>query len=229
MSVLWALPGALAIIGVASGGVLGQIAFMAGWVVLGPATLAAWVVGNRIAQGRSARLRDFGEALRARLVPGLLFFLVEVLITVLLVANVRFYFSSTLGVLGHPVEVLGEGIRVGHLVGLLWLSPLTLWALMQLYVPTLMAEQGVGVGPALRRAAVLVLDNIIFSLSLALVVAVLGGILLLSGVGMVALFAGVLAVLTSNALRELLTRYARSSPQAEEPEGASAGTPAPGE
>ncbi len=200
-------------LGIISGAGLGWIAFTLGWVALGPTTLAAWAVGNRIARSSSARMRDVIDGLRQWLIPGLWFFLVEVFLTTLLVANVRFYFSSTLGVLGHPVEALGKGIRVGHLVALAWLSPLTLWALMQLYLPALVVEQSIGIGRALRRSAVLVLDNIFFSLGLATIVVVLMGLLVLSGVGMIALFAGVLAVLTSNAVRELLSRYAAPTDQ----------------
>jgi len=212
-SLLWAVPVALAALGIASGSGWGQVAFTLGWVALGPATLAAWAVGNRIARGSAPHIRDFIEAFRRQLVPGLLFFLAEVLLTTLLVANVRFYFSSTLGILGRPVDWLGSGLRVGQLVGLLWLSPLTLWALMQLYVPALVIEQQIGVGRALRRAAVLVLDNVFFTLGLTLAVVVVTGVCIASGVGMFALFAGVVAVLTSNALRYLLTRYEGASDQ----------------
>lgn len=215
-------------LGIISGAGLGWIAFTLGWVALGPTTLAAWAVGNRIARSSSARLRDFIDGLRRWLIPGLLFFLVEVFLTTLLVANVRFYFSSTLGVLGHPIEALGKGIRVGHLVALAWLSPLTLWALMQVYFPALIIEQGVGMGRALRRSALLVLDNIFFSLGLATIVIVLLGLLVLSGVGMIALFAGVLAVLTSNAVRELLSRYTTPTDQPETHQGDPRGAPTSG-
>ncbi len=200
-------------LGVVSGSLVGQVAFTLGWVGLGPVTLAAWAVANRIARGSPGRVRDFVDAFRARLVPGLLLFLLEVLITTLLVANIRFYLSSTLGILGRPLDWVGGGVRVGHLVALVWLSPLTLWALMQLYVPAFVVEQEIGVGRALRLAAILVLDNVFFSLGLGLVVVVLAGLCILSGVGMFALFAGVMAVLTNNALRQLLTRYEHTSEQ----------------
>jgi hypothetical protein len=212
-SLIWSITVALTVIGIVSGSGLGRIAFTLGWVALGPVTLATWAVGNRIARGQSAQMRDVVDGLRQWLIPGLLFFLVEILLTTLLVANLRFYFSSTLGILGHPVEALGKGIRVGHLVALAWLSPLTLWVLMQLYLPALIIEQEIGMGRALRRSAVLVLDNILFSLALAAIGGVLLGLLVLSGVGMIALFAGVCAVLTSNAVRELLTRYSTPTDQ----------------
>ncbi len=208
---LWAVPIAVAVVGVVSGSLVGQVAFTLGWIGLGPVTLAAWAVGNRIARGSPGRARDFVEALRAQLMPGLLLFLLEVLITTLLVANVRFYLSSTLGILGRPLNWVGGGIRVGHVIALLWLSPLTLWALMQLYVPAFVVEQGISVGRALRRAAILVLDNVFFSLGLGGVVVVLAGLCIFSGVGMFALFAGMIAVLTNNALRQLLTRYEHTS------------------
>ncbi len=207
-SLLWAVPVALVAGGFAAGSILGAAAFMVGWITLGPATAAAWTVGNRIARGTSGGIRDFLDALRTRAVQGILFLLVDALIIALLVANVRFYFSSTVGILGVPVGWLGQGLRVGQLVGLLWMSVLTLWGLLHLYVPALLVEQDVGVGRALRRAAVLVLDNVPFTLALAAVVLLLAGLLMLSGVGAFALFAGMMAVLTNNAVRQLLTRYA---------------------
>ncbi len=210
-SLLWAVPIALAIGGLAIGSPVGQAAFTAGWILFGPVTVAAWTVGLQIASDgpRLPGIRDFLFGLRHRTVVGLVFFLVEVLITALLVANVRFYFTSTLGILGHPVRWLGRGIRVGHLVGLLWLSPLTLWALMQLYAVALLVYQPVGIGRTLRRSALLVLDNLLFTLALAVVVVLLAGLLALSGIGMFALFGGVMAVLTSNATVLLLNRYSR--------------------
>ncbi len=171
-------------------------------------TLAAWTTGNRIARGTGRGIGDFLDGLRTRTVLGLVYFLVDVLIAALLVANVRFYFTSTLGILGTPVSWLGKGVRVGHLLGLLWVSPLTLWGMMQLYAPALLIEQDIGVGQGLRRAAVLVLDNVLFSLGFAVVAVLLTGLLVVSGVGMFALFAGAMAVLTNNAVRVLLLRYA---------------------
>ncbi len=216
LSLLWAVPVALVVGGLLGGSVVGQVAFTVGWVSLGPVTLAVWAVGNRIARGSPGRIRDFVDGLRGRMVPGLLLFLALVLISTLLVANVRFYFSSTLGVLGRPLDWAGAGIRVGQLVGLFWLAPLTLWVLMQLYVLALVVEQDVSVGRALRRAAILVLDNVIFTLGMTLVVVVLATVCILSGVGMFAFFAGAMAVLTNNALRQLLARYALPS---EQPDG----------
>ncbi len=208
-SLLWAVPIALAIGGLAIGSPVGQAAFTAGWIMFGPVTVAAWTVGLRIASNgrREPGIRDFLFGLRHRTVVGLVFFLVEVLVTALLVANVRFYFTSTLGILGHPVMWLGRGIRVGHLVGLLWLSPLTLWALMQLYAVALLVRQEAGIDRTLRRAALLVLDNLLFTLAIAVVTVLLSGLLALSGIGIFALFGGVMAVLTSNATSTLLSRY----------------------
>lgn len=213
MSLFWCLPVALATIGVTNGSGLGRIAFTIGWVALGPVTLATWAVGSRIVRGDPVAVRDVITGIRPWLVAGVVFFLAEVFLTTLLVANVRFYFSSTVGILGRPVNALAQEIRVGQLIGLLWLSPLTLWALMQLYLAALVVEQGVSIGRALRRAAILVLDNILFTLGLAIIVAVLLGLLVLSGVGMIALLGGSLSVLTANASHTLLARYAAPTAQ----------------
>jgi hypothetical protein len=207
LSILWSVTPALALIGLTLDTRLGQAAFLAGWVLLGPVTTAAWSVAASIARRESVGVRSLPAALRTQWLAGLLFFLVDGGIGWLLLANVRFYLNSTLGILGRVLPALGEGIRVGHLVGFVWLAPLVLWVLAQLYaLPLLVADQP-SVGVALRRAALLVVDNIWFTLALALVVTAISAILLLTGVGAFALLPGVLAVLTTNATKALLAKY----------------------
>jgi hypothetical protein len=63
------------------------------------------------------------------------------------------------------------------------------------------------VGVALRRAALLVVDNIWFTLVLATIVAIASGVLGLTGIGAFVLLPGALAVLTTNATRALLGKY----------------------
>lgn len=205
------MPPALVIGGLALGTGIGQAAFLAGWILLGPAAAGVWSAAGLLVGGRAFGLRDLPDAFRTRWVAGLLFFLVDGGLGWLLIANVRFYVASTLGILARPLPALGEGIRVGHLVGFLWLAPLVLWALAQLYALPLLVAERRGVGPALRRAALLVVDNIGFTLALGAIVVVLSGILILTGVGAFGLLAGVLAVLTTNATRHLLQKYERES------------------
>lgn len=207
LSLLWAVPIALITGGLVLRTPAGRVAFVAGWAVLGPIAAAVWAAGSRISAGRFGGRTEIVAALRSYLVNGSAFAIVDTLIGALIIANVRFYFSSTLGILGRPVPWLGEGVRVGHLAGWLWLSPLTLWALAQLYALPLFVRQQIGVGVALRRAAILVLDNMLFTLGLAVLAVLLAGILVLTGAGTFVLLGGMLAVLTGNAAQILLNKY----------------------
>lgn len=207
LSLLWAVPMALIAGGLALGTRAGRVAFVAGWAVLGPIAAAVWATGSRISTRTFGGRTEIVAALRSQLVNGSVFVIVDTLIGALIIANVRFYFTSTLGILGRPVPWLGEGIRVGHLAGWIWLSPLTLWALVQLYALPLLVRQQIGVGVALRRAAILVLDNMLFTLGLAVLVIVVAGILVLTGAGAFVLLGGILAILTGNAAQVLLNKY----------------------
>lgn len=201
------MPPALVFAGLTLGTGIGQAAFLAGWILLGPVTAAVWTVAGLIARRAAFSVRVLPAAFQKQWITGLLFFLVDGGLGWLLVANVRFYFSSMLGILGRPLPWLGEGMRAGHLIGFVWLAPLLLWALAQFYALPLLVEEPRGVGAALRRAALLVVDNVWFTLGLAVVAGVLAGLLLLTGIGAFVLLPGLLAVLTTNATRALLAKY----------------------
>lgn len=207
MSILWSVAPAVVIAGLTAGTGIGQAAFLAGWVLIGPATTAVWTVARLIVRHEPFTLRALPAVFRQQWIAGLLFFLVDGGLGWLLAANVRFYFTSTLGILGRPVPWLGEGMRAGHLIGLLWVAPLLLWLLAQLYALPLLIEERSGIASALRRAAVLVVDNIWFTLELGVVVIVLSVILALTGIGAFVLLPGLLAVLTTNATHALLGKY----------------------
>ncbi|MGH2349570.1 MAG: hypothetical protein ACRDFT_08910, partial [bacterium] len=81
-----------------------------------------------------------------------------------------------------------------------------------LYALPLLVEERRGTGTALRRAALLVVDNVWFTLALAAVAAVLSGIVILTGIGAFVLLPGLLAVLTTNATRALLAKYGEILP-----------------
>lgn len=200
------MPPALIVGGLAAGTVAGQGAFLAGWILFGPITAGVWSAMVGIADRRPVRLQELPAAVRGQWMTGLLLVLVDGALGWLLIANVRFYLTSTAGMLGRTLPALA-GLRVGHLVAFVWLAPLLLWALAQLYaLPLLIAERR-GIGSALRRAALLVVDNIGFTLVLTALIVVLTGLLVLTGIGPFVLLPGIVAVLTTNATRALLARY----------------------
>lgn len=106
--------------------------------------------------------------------------------------------------------------RVGGWVGpvlfsvFLYLS--AFWGLTTLYQWPLLLEQQVGAWQAVRRSVLLVLDNLAFSLGLGLVVLVLSVLSWLTAVGGVLVWAGGLAILLTQATRELLRKYALLPP-----------------
>ena len=81
------------------------------------------------------------------------------------------------------------------------------WLAMILYQWPLLAEQSIPTRQIIRKSALLVLDNAPFTLGVLALVAVLTVALWFSVVGAVLLWAGVLAMLTTQATRELLRKY----------------------
>ena len=78
---------------------------------------------------------------------------------------------------------------------------------MMLYQWPLLVEQEIPTRRIVRKSALLALDNAPFTLALFALAGVLTAALWFSVVGAVLLWAGVLAMLTTQATRELLRKY----------------------
>lgn len=111
----------------------------------------------------------------------------------LLAGNAAFYLSGR-----HPV-----GVVIGASFGYM----LAFWLLACLYQWPLLAEQELTPLRAVKKSALLVLDNFPYTLGLALVLGVISLGLWLSVIGGVLLWGGVTAMLLTHATRELLRKY----------------------
>lgn len=118
---------------------------------------------------------------------------VQVYGALLLAGNAYFYIAQ--GTL--PLVILGASM--GYLV--------LFWVAMALYQWPLLAEQEISVGRVVKKSALLVLDNLPYTLALLAVVLVLTLVLWISVIGAVLLWSGALAMLTTQATRELLRKY----------------------
>lgn len=81
------------------------------------------------------------------------------------------------------------------------------WGLMMLYAWPLLVEQETGVRAIVRKSALLVLDNLGYTVGVGLIMLALTGALWISVVGGVVLWAGATAMLLTQATRELLRKY----------------------
>lgn len=118
---------------------------------------------------------------------------VQVFGAVLLLGNGAFYLSQ------RSLPFLVLGVSMGYLA-LFWLAA-------ALYQWPLLIEQQLSVSRTVKKSALLVLDNVPFTAALTLVVLALTAVLWVSVVGAVLVWGGALAMLTTQATRELLRKY----------------------
>jgi len=134
--------------------------------------------------------RDFGGRF---LWPALKLGTVQLLLNAVMAADAVFFLSRP------SLLPKMAGMVVAYL--------LLLWLLMQLWQwPYLIAEEG-AVWKAVRKSALLLLDNPFFTMGAFLVTMTAGALLLLSGIGAVAVLGGLGACFVVRAHRELLMKY----------------------
>jgi uncharacterized membrane protein YesL len=167
--------------------------------------LAAWAVGAgpllagvfRFTRNAAARREPevFDLAWGFRAVPGgsMLLALSQLFGLLLLAANAFFYASQR-----HPAL-----IALGALFGYAALF----WTSAAFYQWPLLAEQEAPVRTLLKRSCLLVLDNAGYTALLLLLTALLTALLWLSVVGGILLWTGAMAMLLTQATRELLRKY----------------------
>ena len=130
------------------------LAFVLGVVLVGPMTLGLYEVAGQMASEEDVWPRDLLRGARRHFVCG----------AALLAANVVFLAAAGLAVYFYTTQLGGA---VGKIIGLLWLYAAGMWLLGQLLCPAFIVRQGVGVLTAIKRSAVLVVDNIGYTFALA--------------------------------------------------------------
>jgi uncharacterized membrane protein YesL len=177
---------------------------LAGLLIVAATLVAVVLVGAplsaglfRYARNAAARLEpevfDLGWGFRSALRPSLALGALQALGIVVLGGNCYFYLAQR-----HPVVVV-----IGAVFGYL----LAFWLLACLYQWPLLAEQELAAVQAVKKSALLTLDNFPFTLGLALVLGVVSAVLWLTVLGGVVLWPGLVAMVATQATRELLRKY----------------------
>jgi uncharacterized membrane protein YesL len=182
-----------------------NLAWMLCWltVVLGPpATFVAFRVANDFAHGRTLYPRELVGMLRRYFVRSWLWFLLQLVVAVGVLVNLRFY-----GSLGNRLGAALQGATLVFAAA---------WLLIHIYVlPYLMEQEEPGLGRALRNAMLTALASPLYTLVLGVIGAVLVAacvrlpFLLLFGVPML------IAVTGSHAVLDRLRAYGKLEPRSE--------------
>lgn len=165
-------------------------------VLLSPVSAALWAVTARWCDYRTAPVKTFFPALKRSFGRALAVWLVFSLAAFLLSINAYFY---------------GAWLRAIPFLGAL-VSGLMVWAylavaLMGVYALPLLVQRNLSVRGVIRNSFLLVLDNLFYSLVLALAVGVIVMLGLISGAGFFFLAVSLAAVIANTGLRELLRTY----------------------
>lgn len=181
------LPGLLPLVGV-------TLTTCAGLTLLAsPLAGGVFRFARKAAAREEPDLFDLLWGFRLGLRPSLALGAVQVFGTALLAGNCAFYLAQrTL-----PFLVLGVSMAYAALF----------WLAMALYQWPLLLEQEIPVRRVVKKSALLVLDNVPYTLGLLLVCALLTAALAASIIGAILLWAGALAMLTTQSTRELLRKY----------------------
>ncbi|MFN3652479.1 MAG: hypothetical protein ACK47B_23125 [Armatimonadota bacterium] len=168
------------------------------------ATLAAVLIGGPLAAGifrfcRNAAARsepelfDLAWGVRHAAGRSLALAGLQAGAALLLAGNAAFYLSSR-----HPVVLV---------IGALFAYLLVFWLLMACYAWPLLAEQEISTRAILKKSALLVLDNLVYTLLLGVLLLVFTAVCWGTFIVGVLLWAGVSAMVLTQAMRELLRRY----------------------
>lgn len=177
-------------------------------VVTAPAATAAlFHLGRRIADGERATVSDYFAGFREHFVPSLKVAAFTLAAAIAVWVNVDFY--SRLG---------GRAALPGMLLAavILWIGAFVV--LTHVHLLPLIAHGERGLRNALRKSALLVLDNPGFSIGIAVQAISVAVLCLVTGAGLVLALGSFLALLLATGHRELLKKYSPDSSEASESE-----------
>ena len=177
-------------------------------IVTAPAATAGlFEIARKIANREEVRVRDFFTGFRRDLLPSSKVDALTLLAGFLLWVAIDFY-SHLSGWATFPGMFLAAA--------LIWITTYVL--LMHVHLHPLIATGDRGLKTLLRKSGLLVLDNVGYSVGIAVQALMVAVICTLTGAGLVLVLGSCLAVLLSTGHRELLKRYFPDSPEAQEPE-----------
>jgi uncharacterized membrane protein YesL len=165
-------------------------------LMVSPISAALWAVTSRWAHYQGVALREFFPALKKFLARSIGLWLLFTLGALLLALNASFYLSLT-GKLAIP------GAFASGLMGWAYLF----MALVQVYAFPVLVMEDLSIGKNLRRSALVMLDNIWYSLGLLLLVCAILLVGVISVAGLAFLSVSLVGVVTNTGLRQILKKY----------------------
>jgi uncharacterized membrane protein YesL len=163
-------------------------------ITLPPATAGLFAVTNRLANGESARMRDFFAGFRAYFLRSWLLVLANAVLPVVIFGNFYFYLGS-------------EGLLFVFLFGF-WILAFLFWLALQPYLFPLMLEQvDKRLRVTVRNAVLMVIKGPVSTLLLLIVSAVIIALSLVFVLPVLLLTAAFLALLYNHAVLERLKPY----------------------
>lgn len=169
------------------------IAIVTGFVTMGGAVGAVHYRMNRVVLGEETVLKDMWEGFRLYWLRGTILVLLGVLGVLLLVFNI--WFSQNYP----PILFMA-------LSGL-WVWGIVFWAALHQFVFPFLANQDIGVIKALKRSALIVLDNPLPTLLLLILSVVVVALSLLFAAPLLIFVASFLALVQNCFYHELMTKY----------------------
>lgn len=159
-------------------------------------------------------LNDILDGARELLTAGYSVIGINILVIVVLLTNAAFFF----GIFGPLKENIGF-----YLIGALFLYLFVLWRMMSLYhLPALAAQkplkQRPGAIAAIKKSFILTMHNPVFTIELFAITIGISVLCIVSMVGMLILYMGVISIILTHALRELFARYGIVEEPQESPE-----------
>jgi len=163
------------------------------------AGLASLTAG--IAAGKDVSMRDLFRGFREHFIPALKIGVFDLVVAVALWVNVDFY--SHLG---------GRAAIPGFLFAALLIWGAGFWLLLHIHIYPLMVAGERSFRHLIRTSALLTLDNLSFTIGLALQSLMLIMLCILTGIGIIALLSAMLCLLHATARRQLLRKYRDDMP-----------------
>ncbi len=176
-------------------------------VVTAPAATAAlFQVAGKIVRREEVSVRDFFRGFRSLFLPGLKFGAFTALAAVVFWVAIDFYAS-----LGGRATLPGMFIAGAFI----WAAAFLL--LMQVHAFPLIARGDQALLTILRKSALLILDNVGYSIGIAIQALAVAVLCIATGAGLVLIVGSLLAVLLTAGHHELLKRYFPPDPGSEAP------------
>jgi uncharacterized membrane protein YesL len=166
-------------------------------VVTAPAATAGlFHLSRRLDQGHDSSLRDFFAGFRLRFVAALKLGLLDLAALLILWVNIDFY-SHLRGGASVPGMILAAAM--------IWMA--AFFFLMHAHLYPLLAEGETSLRPLLRKAALLTLDNLAFTIGITFQWLSLSVLCVITGAGLVLINGSLVAALLTAGHRELLGKY----------------------